>query len=682
MANPIETRLRPAVEFIPAGTAAASAVLMAAYPGWFLMPEQIAFGAAAGCAMLGALRAYQGLKVLAYRANLRRLPHYMLKPDQIPVSNLRLFWGEGFEWTQNHSQRLFDTRLPANAKYLEMGGMYRAARDIEFKLEKNNTLRFIPKATSSRSWLNPVRPLPPVGGSAALHGVGMDGERPVFSDIGERVGHALVLGTTRVGKTRLEELLVTQDIHRGDVVIVFDPKGDKALMMRMFAECKRAGRLNDFYVFNLGHPEISCRYNAVANFTRITEVASRVAGQLSAEGDSAAFKEFAWRFTNIIARSLVALGQTPDYETIAKYVRNIEPLLVEYCSWWLDRAGPAGWRDHVRDLEESIDPNGLPMSLRDRGHHAIAIVRYIKKNDLYDPVADGLRSAFEYDKTYFDKIVASLLPLLEKLTTGKVSELLSPNYADMEDPRPVIDWLQVIRRRGVVYVGLDSLSDAEVGSAVGNSMFADLTSIAGQIYKFGVDYGLPNIPGVSSSPPISVHADEFNELIGDEFIPLLNKAGGAGFQVTAYTQTWADVEARVGSRAKAEQIGGNFNTLVMLRVKNVNTAEILTDQLPNVQLVSKTAVSGVTDMADSSSPTEFVSRNEDRISETEAPMIEASDIVKLPKGQAFALINGGNLYKLRIPLPYNGPDPMMPRNLGDMVDQMYPGKFAAGTFDG
>jgi len=161
-------------------------------------------------------------------------------------------------------------------------------------------------------------------------------------------------------------------------------------------------------------------------------------------------------------------------------------------------------------------------------------------------------------------------------------------------------------------------------------------------------------------------------MIGDEFIPLLNKAGGAGFQVTAYTQTWADVEARLGNRAKAEQVGGNFNSLVMLRVKNVSTAEILTKQLPKVQLASKTAVSGVTDMGDPSSETEFTSRNEDRITAQEAPMLDPSDMVQLPKGQAFALINGGKLWKLRIPLPYSGDDPMMPRDFNDMVDQIYP----------
>jgi hypothetical protein len=61
-----------------------------------------------------------------------------------------------------------------------------------------------------------------------------------------------------------------------------------------------------------------------------------------------------------------------------------------------------------------------------------------------------------------------------------------------------------------------------------------------------------------------LHADEFNELMGDEFIPLINKGGGAGIQVTAYTQTLSDIEARIGNRAKAGQVIGNFNPLWIL----------------------------------------------------------------------------------------------------------------------
>ena len=64
-----------------------------------------------------------------------------------------------------------------------------------------------------------------VGGKSEIHGVELN-ERKVWMQLSDRVGHTLVLGTTGVGKTRLAELLITQDIRRGDVVIVFDPKGD------------------------------------------------------------------------------------------------------------------------------------------------------------------------------------------------------------------------------------------------------------------------------------------------------------------------------------------------------------------------------------------------------------------------------------------------------------------------
>jgi hypothetical protein len=79
--------------------------------------------------------------------------------------------------------------------------------------------------------------------------------------------------------------------------------------------------------------------------------------------------------------------------------------------------------------------------------------------------------------------------------------------------------------------------------------------------------------------------------MGDEFIPLINKGGGAGLQVTAYTQTLSDIEARIGNRAKAGQVIGNFNNLFMLRVRETATAELLTRQLPKVEVYTTTIVS-------------------------------------------------------------------------------------------
>ncbi|MCB1753435.1 MAG: TraM recognition domain-containing protein, partial [Gammaproteobacteria bacterium] len=162
--------------------------------------------------------------------------------------------------------------------------------------------------------------------------------------------------------------------------------------------------------------------------------------------------------------------------------------------------------------------------------------------------------------------------------------------------------------------------------------------------------------------------DEFNELIGDEFIPLLNKAGGAGFQVTAYTQTWSDVEARIGNRAKAGQVAGNFNTLIMLRVKEMATAEMLTEQLPRVEVFTLMSVSGVDDSSEPGSGVDFKSRNEDRISVSEVPLLTPAELITLPKGQAFALLEGGQLWKLRMPLPVDDSD--MPESLAEIANEM------------
>ena len=488
-----------------------------------------------------------------------------------------------------------------------------------------------------------------------LHGIEID-EQEMWMAIGERVGHMGVYGTTRVGKTRFAEVVIIQDIARGDVVVVFDPKGDVALLKRVYVEAARSSR--PFYMFHLGYPEVSARYSPVGNFGRITEVATRIAGQLPGEGQSAAFREFVWRFVNVIARAVSALGERPSYEQIYRDAVNIDSLCKRYFSFWLDRARP-GWRDEVGEV--SLEKKQIEQAHRSaRDLEAIQIMEYMRRRGLHDPIADALQSVLSNDRSYFEKLVSSLYPLLEKLTTGKMAELLSPSYDDPHDPRPIFDWMKVINQRAVVYVGLDSLSDFEVAAAVGNAMFADLTSTAGKLYKHGATYGQSHHPG---TPKVSVHADEFNELIGDEFVPLLNKAGGAGFQVTVYTQTRSDVEAKIGSAAKAGQIEGNLNTLVMLRVRENKTAELLTEQLPQVRVHSIMSASGATDSADPTDSATFTSRNEDRVSTETVPMLEPADLVRLPKGQAFALIEGGRLVKLRMPLPRTDGDDELPETL-------------------
>ena len=666
----IEALLRPAVELNTAVVSGMAAYVCVQAPWAVALAPTVSYVTAAGFAALAVTRTHQGMKIIRYRRNLRRLTRYVMSTKQIPVSHRRLFLGRGFRWTQKHTQRLQDTLRPEVARYLQPNRFYLGARQLEMLTE--HRLPWLGKLLSADTPLNPVRPLPPVGGNPALHGIEPD-EKDVTLALGERVGHTVVYGTTRVGKTRLAELLVTQDIRRGEVTIVFDPKGDADLMKRVWAEAHRAGRGDELYIFHLGWPEISARYNAVGRFGRVSEVASRVAGQLSGEGNSAAFREFAWRFVNIIARALVALGERPDYTLIMRYVNNIADLYIRYAEKIIQAQLPA-LQTQIENNQQVLGEDDVPRNMQGQPDAlriwAIEVALSSEEGKkLYDPILDGLRSAVRYDRTYFDKIVASLLPLLEKLTTGKTAELLSPDYQDIDDTRPIFDWEQIIRKKAVVYVGLDALSDSEVASAVGNSMFADLVSVAGHIYKHGINAGLPG--GKEGKSLINLHCDEFNELMGDEFIPLINKGGGAGMQVTAYTQTSSDIEARIGNAAKTAQVQGNFNNLIMLRVRENRTAELLTTQLPQVEIYTKTLVSGHQDTADVNADQDFTSSTQDRVGTVKVPLLEPADIVTLPKGQAFALLEGGQLWKIRMPLPAgDADDVLMPESIEKIAEEM------------
>ncbi|MGD9730115.1 MAG: conjugative coupling factor TraD, PFGI-1 class, partial [Nitrospiraceae bacterium] len=252
--HPVEVLLRPPVELYTSGVCLAAAVLCLFAPWSLALSPLLGLAAALGFLAFGTLRFCDAWAIIRYQRNIRRIPRYVMASRDIPVSQQRLFLGRGFRWDQRHTHRLMQTYRPEFRHHVEPTSLYRMARRLEEQLEDAPfPLSLLPRATSWDHALNPVRPLPPVGGLPRLHGI-EPREIDVSLPLGERVGHTLVLGTTRVGKTRLAELFITQDIRRktqGDheVVIVFDPKGDADLLKRVYVEAKRAGREGEFYVF-------------------------------------------------------------------------------------------------------------------------------------------------------------------------------------------------------------------------------------------------------------------------------------------------------------------------------------------------------------------------------------------------------------------------------------------------
>lgn len=368
----IDQRLRPAVEAYSASVSGMCAAAAFVAPWALMLPPLLGNLAGTAALAFAAHRGRQAWKVVSYRYGLKNYKLTRLAPHRIPKTPDTLYLGHGFSWGQQHTQRKMDAARPEAAPFLQpsrrLTPLMAPARRFEAWVERSTfgtdrlrwaraPLALAARITSTTAAWNPVAPRLDLGGSPVLHGV-EPREEAVLLRQNQRNGHLLVQGTTRVGKTRLLELLATQDIHDGHVVIIIDPKGDADLMLRVYAEAARAGRLDRLYLFHLGYPEISARYNGIGSFSRITEVASRATNALPSSGNSAAFKEFSWRFTNLVAQAQVALGRVPTYELILRDITNIEPLFANYARLVLAREEAAGrlreWATRLDQLEALV----------------------------------------------------------------------------------------------------------------------------------------------------------------------------------------------------------------------------------------------------------------------------------------------------------------------------------------
>lgn len=647
----VENLLREPTELYVSITFMALGTIVFRYPHFFLLTEHLAQYASLSLLLAATLRGWQGWKIKRYHRRLIAMPYYALSTIQIPLSKKWLFLGLGFRWLGKHTQRLHHIKQVQNESFMQRGKYYRWVRAYCQNHEHSKFAALL----SSSSLLNPFKPDPPVGGSPFLHGLG-DEDKPVYIPQEVRVGHTFVVGTTRVGKTRLASILINQDIRNGDAVIVIDPKGDLDLVRDMYSACNAANRLDDFRIVHLGFPEISAHYNPLKNFDQVSEVATRITDAIDAEGQGKQFAAFAWKYVNIVAICLEEMKQPITYKSIAFYISRLDQLLIAYA----DAILPTHFPDYQKKIERIINDNdcridkfGKSCPPMDRSK---AVAQYLKDHinnmitsgnveSLYDQIFIDLHDAAIMDKTYYDKITVSIGPVLSEINKSNASSIFSYPQSDCE-----IELMKAIKERKVIYIGLDSLTNFNIAQAVGKAMLSDLVSTAGKLYKES-----------NAGYRLNLHCDELSEIIQDSFVKILNKAGGAGFQVTAYAQTKQDLEVALGSRAMAEVTEGNLNTLIILRPKNEETANLLVKLLPQVGIVGHTQVSMANDTPHGEDGVFFNTTNEDRVQITSVSMIEVNDIISLPKGQAFVLVNGGELYKVRIPLPVN--DGLAPKDI-------------------
>jgi len=577
------------------GGAAAATIMVGKY---MPVPIPMKFSAIAALVCTG-MAAYRGLAAYNRYVGSSRLTNYgfefmtieeLAQKTEEAKKKKAVWLGDGFDWTDIEAQKMHSMIGQGIAKTIG-------------KISDEHKLN----------------------GAYWLHGLDEESERHMSLD--NLVGHTGFVGTTRVGKTRGMELLIGQAILRGECVIVIDPKGDHALQENMKRICERIGQPERFVYFHPAHPEKSVSIDPMRNWNRRTELASRVAALIPSETGADPFAAFGWKVLNDIVNGLVATGVSPNLAHLKQYIEGgADNLLLNTLRHH--------FIDHVADWESRS--SGFIKKHKDRVLEAyIDFYKQIVIHEAQSSDLDGLISTFEHNRDHFQKMVASLIPILSMLTSDPLADLLSPT-AEIGGKRQSTDMAKIINNNQVLYLGLDSLADGTVGSAIGSIMLADLTAVAGDRYNYGID----------SIRPVNLFIDEAAEVINQPTIQLMNKGGGALFRVTLAMQTFADLPARLGDANKAKQVLGNINNLICFRVTDGDTQKYITDSLPKFKYKSINLRYG--HGADAHLQDEYKSSYQESVMEEEAPVIPPAILGELAPLHFFAKLSGGRLIKGKI----------------------------------
>ncbi|QSV17589.1 conjugative transfer system coupling protein TraD [Photobacterium ganghwense] len=542
--------------------------------------------------------------------NLKGRPLTFISQDKLKKTMNSLensYWlGMGFAWEKRHAQRLFE-------------------------ITKRDWSSFQPQPSlweTLRSRVTGKRIFPPMG-AKFIHGVEPD-EHLLEFPLEHSEGHLLIIGSTGSGKTRMFDLLISQAIARNEAVIIVDPKSDKELRDNAYRACKAMGKEDKFVYFHPAHPELSWRIDCLRNCNRLTELASRISALIPSETGSDPFTAFSWQAVNNIIQGVAIIHVRPTLILIKRYLEGGTANLVE-------KAVEAYAAKVLPDWESKAESYRTGTTIMKRAYGMVNFyyheVQHLKPN----PDLESLLSMFQHDGTHFSKMVASLLPIMNMLTSGDLGAMLSPDPNDFTDERPITDSAKIINNGMVAVIGLDSLPDSMVGSCIGSLLLSDFTAVAGDRYNFNLEMNRVNI-----------FVDECAEVINNPLIQLLNKGRGARITLAIATQTIADFTARLGSKDKAVQVLGNVNNLIALRVKDNETQQYICENLPQTRINYVMRTQGGNSASDE--PILHGGNQGERLMEEEFPLIAPQMLGMLPNLEFIANISGGRILKGRLPI--------------------------------
>ena len=561
--------------------------------------------------------------------------------DALPKIGDTLWLGWGYRWEPRHTQRAYEVLKR------DLSDVYAPPWWLKMMGIKND-----PRTAKGLPW---------------VHGLDMK-ETDITLSMETLKGHCAIIATTGAIKTRLAGLIIYQLAMAGDCVIVIDPKGDRELREICRQAAIASGRPENFHMLHPAFASQSCRLDLLKNWDQVSQVASRIKSVLGSQGDDS-FMEFCWMAVHRMTNGMKYVGRRANLyamksamesraaveklteQALKKFFSEQCPQLKDAIEKEMNAANATGGnaaarRNHTKNAVETDSPE-LNVYIRvfqrlvpETQEEANASGLPQKPDEVR-----GLIAILEAPREWFSKMIVILTPLLTKLTTDDLRSLLSPDYEDENDTRPILDASALIRGNSIFYMGTDTLADPTVGQALSTMFLADLASVGAEIYNHGTDS-----PDGSKPRRIHVIVDEWRDVACEPMIQQANKGRGAGFMIWAMGQTFSDLVDKFGGNiARARTFIGNMNNLIIGATQDPDTMDMIVNKLGETSIIVKSQSSGMGSKTEDVG-LEFSANQSESVQEKTVEIFPRALLPQLQDLHYVGFFNRGELVKGRIPV--------------------------------
>jgi len=363
-----------------------------------------------------------------------------------------------------------------------------------------------------------------VGKGFALDDIKKDNLVDIKLQESNRVNHMFIFGAPGVGKTRLLENFIEQDIPKGHSIVIIDPKGDIDLLSKVYQVAISCGREDDLMFLSHIFPQYSIKINPLAHYYMEDEIIDHIMAGVPADDDF--FYNVAKETTTVIVRGRLILR---------KYTNRLdEPLTFKEIAKY-------AYYEGLKQIQNDLKAVNNQSLQKDK-----------------EFVLNLLEQVLSSPQDYFSKVSSTLRTTLTAMTSGNVGKIIgnaeSNVFIDrLENDEPII-----------LYVMTGSLLARDASPIVNKVTLSMIQSSVGRIYSSGRKY----------SHRLNIFIDEAASAVYQGIETLPAQGRGANVAMHFITQSFADMVAIIGED-RARRLLDLTSTKIIMRLNEEESARIV-----------------------------------------------------------------------------------------------------------